>query len=155
MDEWTERERRVGDAASKDDLGPLVEGSRHGTSAQVRVGREHLVLHLAQSLSRLHVLEVVPGPAELADPREQIVALDHADPQAGDPELPCDSEDLFAAGGCVEAPGIGDDLDAPFGDHGERTAQEGDEVGRVALVRVAQPLPHHDRERHFGEVVQA
>jgi hypothetical protein len=155
MDKRTERQRSVGDAAGEHDLGPLVENGGDRASAQVRVGREHLVPHLAQSLPRVHVLEVMAAAAELAEPREQVVSLDHADLQPRDPELPCDPENLLAAGGRVEPAGVGHHLHAPFGNHGERTAQEGDEVGRVALVRVAQPLPHHDRERYLGQVVEA
>jgi hypothetical protein len=46
--------------------------------ADVGVGREHAVAHRVQRLAGVHVAQLVAGPEQLVEPREQVVAGDDA-----------------------------------------------------------------------------
>ncbi len=108
-----------------------------------------------ERLSRVHVAQLVAAPQQIRQPAQQVVAFDDADLEALKTELPRDLEDLRPAGLRVEAAGVGDHPDPLLHQLRQRASDEVDEVGGVAGGRIPELLPHHDRERDFGEVVHA
>jgi hypothetical protein len=123
--------------------------------AEVGVGAGHPLDHRADRLAGVHVGQRVAGGDQLAEARQQVVALDHPDADAVDAELAGDLEDALAAGPRVQAAGVRQDAHAALLDLRQHPAHEVDEVGGVAQARVLELLPHHDRQGHLGEVVHA
>ncbi len=150
-----ERQGGVGDPPGEHDLGALLQSLGDRARPEISVDREHLGALVHERALGLHVLEAAAGGEQLVHMREEVVALDHPDPQARDAELPGDPQHLVAARGRVEAAGVRHHLDAALDDRGQGPAQQRDEVRGETLVGIAEALAHHDRERDLGQVVEA
>jgi hypothetical protein len=105
-----QRQRRVGDPAGDDDVRAAGQGLGDAPPAQVRVRGEHRPL--AERLTGVHVGEVRPGRAQLAQPRDQVVALDVGDDRV-QAELARDSGDRLGAAVRGQPAGVRHHLDPP------------------------------------------
>ena len=99
----------------------------------------------------IHLADV--EPAQLVDPRQQIVAQHDGDLERHARRL-AGLQHGVAAGLRIHAAGIGDDLDLPVGDLArQRAHHDAHEVGGIARLRIAQLLRRHDRHGDLGEIV--
>src|SRR5690606_7881325 len=92
------------------------------------------------------------GEAELGRLRAQVVTLDVGDVDV-EPEPTRDLAELLGQTGGVEAPGVGDDLDALLERDAERVLALTHERTRVAEVGVLEGVAAQDQHRELGEVV--
>ncbi len=120
----------------------------------VDVGGKNPVADSAQRTSVVQVVERDSAVDQLVQAVEDVIARDGSDPQPLGLLRPGNFDQRAAAGRRVDSPGIGHDANALCTDLGQHTADQLDEIGGVALVRVASSQLLHDRHRHLGQVVQ-
>src|SRR5207244_11579104 len=95
-----------------------------------------------------------PAGEQSVQSGQEIIARDHADPKfAAEPQTVSDRAHRLRARFRIHAAGIRGDLDVPFGEDGEESLHQRNEVLGVAQRRVAGFLFLQDRHRDFGQVV--
>ena len=139
---------RVGHPGADDDVRAGLQRRGDAPAAEVGVGGDHGEFGLGQRHAGVEVGELVSFGLQVLDGRGQVVAGEIGD--AGD------GAQLFELGGQalgIEAPGVGDDLDAALEAGAEHVLHLAQERGRVAEAGIlAAGLPQ-DQHGQLGEIV--
>ena len=149
--------RGVHAAAGDHHVGPLGQRAGNRQGAEVSVHRyQHRRDRPAgwRSLDRARGTVDLHAVGELLAARQQVVTQHHrhAERQAG--HLSHGLQRLLA-GQRIDAARVGDDLDAPLAQlRQQRRHHVLDEISRIAVVDVPQPLGRQDRHRDLGQVVE-
>jgi hypothetical protein len=110
--------RCISDAAGDHHVGPGIERLDDAPAAQVGVGGDHPVNHVAQRLAGIDVGQRVSGSGQHLQAIDEVVAVDHRHRHLA----PCGTgrfANRLGAPVRVEATGVGHHLDAPVETGGE------------------------------------
>jgi hypothetical protein len=155
VDHGRDKQRRVGDPAGHDHVGPELQGLDDGAGAEVGHAEGDALADGGDAGAGVHVAEVRAAVAQLVDAGGDVVAGDRGHPQAVHAQV-----GGHPARGCgrtvrVHAAGVGDDADALVARQRQKRAQEVGQVAGESAAGVAQAVPLEDRHRQLRESVAA
>ena len=104
--QWCKKQRRIGYAASNDDIRSAAQRRQQGVGAEIGVGRDQIPVQATYRLIGLHQRHVV-----VAHPLQDVVPLDHGDLQSRQSEFSRHVEHRMSGCQRVGGPHVGDDGD--------------------------------------------
>jgi hypothetical protein len=152
VDQRRDSQGRIGDASGDDDVSPRGQSLDDGKGAEVDVGTLHTVEVVGQRSIGGHVGEGVSVLDQRRKVRQDVVAADGGHREA-ETELAHDLVDGDRTCLGVDASGVRDDLDVVLDAVRQDPPQLGDEVRRIAGLRVPRAELLHDAHRHLGQEV--
>ena len=146
MDQRSERQGGIGDAAGHDNVGALVERLRDRECAEIEVGRDDI-----GRAAQERAVDLARGKFARRQEARDIVALDHRNTRAPETRLAGQRKDALACGARIGSAEVADDPDLLAQANSEHRRNEAFERGTISAVRIAPPLKLCQRERALGQ----